>query len=237
MHAALPYRSNPGTRFAVVAIAFALLAFTPTLSSSSDHSYAYGTADDFSWALIGGGGKHAEFSLTGEHHSDDWERLANLSDRESREVVWFDLRGSEYLIRDGATVAEARRLSGPLQEIGAEQGEVGRQQAALGLAQGRIGVRQSLLGQRLGRIARELARGDSDDAERRDLEREREEVQSEMNDLAARQAELSKRQEPLRRRQQDLGERQRSESRRVSEQMRRIVEGAIHDGRAIPYEE
>ena len=236
MHAAPPHRQNLGTRFAVVAIALSLVALTPSLSSSADHSYAYATGDDFSWALVGGG-KHAEFSLTGEHHSDDWERLENLSDREGHEVVWFGLRGSEYLIRDGATVAEARRLAGPLQSLGAEQGEVGRQQAALGLAQGRIGVRRSLLGQRMGRVARELARDDLDDAARRDLERESDEIQSEMNDLAARQAELSRRQEPLRRRQQDLGERQRSESRRASEQMRRIVEGAIHDGRALPFED
>jgi hypothetical protein len=220
----------------VIAIALALVAFTPRLSSSSDHSYSYGTDGDLSWALLGGGNQ-AQIWLTGEHHSDDWERLSDLSDRESREVLWFDLRGSEYLIRDGATVAETRRLVGPLQEIGAEQGEVGRQQGALGIAQARVGVRQSLLGQRLGRIARDLARDDPDATVRRDLERERDEVQSEMNDLAARQAELLKRQEPLRRRQQELGERQRSESRRVSKDLRRITETAIRDGRAIPYQE
>jgi beta-lactamase regulating signal transducer with metallopeptidase domain len=129
------------------------------------------------------------------------------------DFLWFRSQGKSYLVEDPATVAKARAIYQPLEdmgqkmgdlgakmgevgakqgEIGARMGEVGAKQGAIGAKQGAIGAKQGLIGGKLGQVAAAMAQVEM----RLDSEKlgaaEREGLQSKLKGLKQQMAGLEK---------------------------------------------
>lgn len=142
--------------------------------------------------------------------------LALRSGREG--LLYFRESGRAYVIRDAATLAEAKAIFAPQEALGAKQAALGSKQAALGQRQAKLGLEQ-------GRLGRQQADATPSRAE----------------ELARQQDALGKQQDVLGREQDALGEQQdvlgREQDRlaTIAEgKIRTLVQDAIQRGVAQP---
>jgi bla regulator protein blaR1 len=182
-----------------------------------------------SWKSDGGGARFVLLtggSSTMSGDSDDVEHARELQRRHPGDLLWFERGGRSYVVRDPATLAAARELFRPQQELGARQAELGARQAelgarqadlgaqqgALGAQQGQLGAQQARLGVKQARLAVDEAARDSGDpkegGDTGDLERQRRETDGKMRELDKQMNELGRQQDALGRQQEDLGRQQ-----------------------------
>ena len=210
----------------------------PALAGSMSHGFD----DDFEYAVLGprDGDRSNVFSTS----TTAWERVDRLLGNEKGPAFWFALDGRSYLVRDAATVAEARRIVEPMHQLGRKQGRLGAKQGALGAKQGRLGGAQGRLGARQGALAARLAslsirsaRRDGREsaslrAERRRIQAEMEELSREMDALGRDHEPLAERQAALGEQQAELGRQQASASKQAGAELRRLARRAREDGTA-----
>ena len=163
----------------------------------------------------------------------DHERAAAWR-RGDEEVLWFRRDDHEWVIRDPAILARARKLWEPQHELGrrqaelgegqaelgTEQAELGRRQAELGAEQAELAAQQAELGARMAEVdaraaalaAREYRAGEEERRQlrekRRQIDAEREPLEERASELGRAMGELGRRQGELGRAQGELGRRQ-----------------------------
>ena len=191
------------------------------LVSGDGSSFSYGYSDDdvagdsFRWSLSGGE-PDAEGNTRGR--------------------LRFRENGEEYVVRDPALVAEARRVAQPLEKLGREMGTLGAEMGRHGAEMGRLGGQMGAAGARLGEMQARLATGSYARAEREEVRAALEELRREMaqlrQDLGERQARHATRQRELSRRMSRLSAEHREVRREVNRQMREITRRALREGKA-----
>ena len=75
----------------------------------------------------------------GSYHQSDLEHLSALRRASNADFIWFRRNGKAYIIRDTATVQQAKAFFAPQEALGKQQEELGRQQEALGAKQEELG--------------------------------------------------------------------------------------------------
>jgi beta-lactamase regulating signal transducer with metallopeptidase domain len=88
------------------------------------------------WAVTYGVGR---FSAQGTYHESDMDHVKALRRQSDADIIWFRRNGKAYIIRDAATVQQAKALFAPQEALGKQQEELGRQQEALGAQQEQLG--------------------------------------------------------------------------------------------------
>ncbi len=220
---------------------------------------------------------HSHDAMDDRHHGDPYVLLQGRDEvtmsgdtadvaharRQQRQagggdLLWLRRAGREYVIRDAATLREAREIFRPQAELGARQGELGAQQGELGARQGELGSRQGALGAQQGKLGAELGRLAAEQAkltaeavagderqsgareQRRDqLIEQQAKVAGEMRQLGDQQRELGHQQRELgeqQRRlgdqQRELGNHQRSAAREADAKLHALLDQAIAGGTA-----
>jgi beta-lactamase regulating signal transducer with metallopeptidase domain len=96
--------------------------------------YAGDSGEDF--AITHGQGR---FSYSGTYRDSDLDHLKALRRQSNADFIWFRRNGKAYIIRDAATVQQAKGFFAPQESLGKQQEELGRQQEVLGALQEEIG--------------------------------------------------------------------------------------------------
>jgi bla regulator protein BlaR1 len=149
-------------------------------------------------------------------------------------LLWFERNGKEYVIRDPATLAQARNLFKGQMELGEKQGDLGEQQGKLGGEQGKLGAEMGSYGARIGELAARqasLALAGKDD-ESESLEAEMEELSEKMEALGRQMEALGEKQEVLGRQQEELGRQQEKLSHDAEQQLQALLDKAVASGLA-----
>lgn len=198
------------TRRIALTVSAALLA--PLAPAPAAGAVPAEAADRVSYILFAPG----EHSTTMSGSMDDLRRAKAL--RAGLEgLLYFRSGGATYLVRDPATLRQARAIFAPQQALGARQAELGSRQAALGARQGALGAEQGRLGARQanatpGRAA-ELGRQQAALGRRQDV--------------------LGAEQEALGRQQAALGREQSRLSREADAKFLKLIAEAIRRGLAL----
>jgi beta-lactamase regulating signal transducer with metallopeptidase domain len=79
------------------------------------------------------------FSGSGSFQESDLKRVMALRRQSNADFIWFRRNGKAYIIRDAATVQQAKAFFAPQEALGKQQDELGRQQEALGAQQEELG--------------------------------------------------------------------------------------------------
>ena len=152
-------------------------------------------------------------SSTGSGDTDDWRRAQALR-AGNAPFLYVREGGSAYVIRDAATLARAKAIMAPQQELGRRQGALGRQQGELGRRQGTLGAEQA----RLGRLM-----ADARAREMGDLGRQQAALGRQQSELGAQQAALGAKQA-------ELGRQQAEAAKAAQPQFRALIADAIRRG-------
>jgi beta-lactamase regulating signal transducer with metallopeptidase domain len=110
-------------------------------SSSGGFSYAYGYDDEQRFVIVSG----KTDSLTMSGTTEDARHVEKLRKQIPGDFIWFQRDEKSYIIRDQATIDQARKLWAPQEELGKKQEALGKQQEALG-------KQQEALGDKMGQI-------------------------------------------------------------------------------------
>jgi hypothetical protein len=132
-----PRRRRP-LRLAMSAVlaAFLALSWPPAVAAGSSRS-----GEGASYVLFAPGSR----STTMSGSMEDLRRARSL--RSGGEALLYVRQGgSAYVIRDAATLREARAIFEPQEALGSQQAELGSRQAALGQRQAALGAQQARLG-------------------------------------------------------------------------------------------
>ena len=165
--------------------------------------------DGASYVLLTAGSRSSTMSGSME----DLQRARAL--RVGSEGLLYVRQGSRaYVIRDAATLRQARSIFAPQETLGARQAELGSRQAALGHRQARLGTEQGRLGR--------LQAGASP--------RRADELSRQQDALGRRQDALGRQQDVLGRQQDALGREQDRLSRLADARMRALLADAIRRG-------
>ena len=108
-----------------------------TTSSGQGYSYAYSFDDDQRFVIVSG--KTDAFTMSGS--GQDARHVEKLRKQIPGDFIWFQRDEKSYIIRDQATIDQARKLWAPQEELGKKQEELGKQQEALGKQQEELGTR------------------------------------------------------------------------------------------------
>lgn len=195
-------------------VAFAGLAAFSAMSMLQAPVAVAGTvqsADRMSYVLFASDSDSTSMSGTME---DIRRARAN---RNGHEALLYVRQGdAAYVIRDPATLRQAKAIFKPQEDLGARQGELGRRQGELGKRQGELGAEQGRLGARQAnsppREAAELAR--------------------QQGELGRRQGELGAQQGELGRQQGELGREQARLASVAQEKIKLLLADAIRRGLA-----
>jgi len=152
-------------------------------------------------------------SISMSGSSDDIGRARSLR-RGNEALLYVREGGATYVIRDPATLAQARALFRPQEELGERQGELGRRQGELGERQGQLGAEQGRLGA----------------LQANSPPREAAALAVQQGELGRRQGELGEQQGELGRQQGELGREQARLAHIAQEQLRGLVADAIRRG-------
>jgi bla regulator protein BlaR1 len=174
----------------------------PQLAAAADHA---------SYILFSPGSE----SITMSGSTDDLGRARALR-RGDEPLLYVREDGAAYIIRDPATLAQARELFRPEEELGLRQGELGRRQGELGRRQGELGAEQG----RLGALQANAT------------PREAAELSAQEGELGRRQGELGAQQGELGRQQGELGREQARLAHIAQEKLEVLVADAIRRGLA-----
>ena len=80
-----------------------------------------------------------KLSARGTFRDSDLDHLSSLRRQSNADFIWFRRNGKAYIIRDAATVQQAKAIWAPEEALGKQQEELGRQQEALGAQQEELG--------------------------------------------------------------------------------------------------
>ncbi len=221
---------------ATIALAFAaVFAATPAAAGGVHFGYSDKRHDpnEFQYAIVEGGSQ-TTCSIWNEEIWAKLERLQKEVSNTGRQVMWFSMRGTEYVVRDAAAMRRAREIVQPMTDLGKQQGELGAQQGVLGARQGELGALQGRIGSLQGRAAalQAAANDPATRAEAAEIRQQLAELSAQARALGQRQRGLGERQRILGARQRELGERQREASLLAHEQLRTLAEKTIRDGTA-----
>lgn len=175
------------------------------------------------------------------------------------DYIYYQHDGKTYLIQDPETIANARRLLAPMEELGRMQQELGRQQAAMGKQQKMLRAEQLVakvetpdFKRDMAELEREMRQMDLEHLAPQIDQKALAELQSRLGEIQGRvgalmaelgmqQAKLGERQGALGEQQGKLGEAQGrlgEQRRKIAEEARRqlrpLIEQAIRDGVAKP---
>ena len=204
-----PLARHTCRRIAVV-LSAALVGVATLASPSAVAARAAESADRTSYVLFAEGDRST--SMSGS--MDDLRRAKAL--RAGTEAMLYVRDGSgAYVIRDPATIRQARAVFEPQERLGAQQAELGSRQAALGSRQAALGAQQAQLG------ARQAA------APRRAVA-----LSGQMHALGRQQATLGQQQAELGRQQSALGQQQQRLAREAHAKMRALLADAVRRGLA-----
>lgn len=214
--------------------------------------YRYGYDDQQRFVIMSG--KSNSFTMSGS--GEDARHVEKLKQRIPGDFIWFQRDEKSYIIRDQATVDQARQLWAPQEELGKKQEALGKQQEALGKQQEELGrqmqaVRVKMpdmtaefdklkaelqqLGpnasvEQIGRIQSEIGRLQSKMGRiQSEAGDERGKLGEEMGALGSKQGELGRQQGELGRQQGELSE-------KANREMRQLLDDAIKKGIAQPEE-
>ena len=179
--------------------AYPVGAVAETITSSSDASYVLFDPGSGSTTMSGS--------------TEDLRRARAL--RSGTQALLYVRHGrTAYVIRDAATLAQARAIFAPQQELGSRQAHLGSRQAALGSHQARIGALQARLGSRQAVAS----------------SRESEELGRQQDALGRQQDALGAQQEMLGRHQEALGREQERAARIAQRKLAALLADAIRRG-------
>lgn len=201
--------SNEGRRIALAALVAlpAIALVQPSMAAAESEL----PADRLTYVLFTPGSDG--LSMSGS--MDDVQIARSL--RSGNEALLYARKdGVSYVIRDAATLARARAIFKPQEEMGARQAELGSRQAELGARQAKLGEEQARLG---------LLQAEARPREQGELGRQQ-------GELGRRQGELGRQQGELGRQQGELGREQARLGRIAQEQFRVLVADAISRGLA-----
>lgn len=130
---------------------------------------------DDSRCLDIGSGKSSAYVITdGKSHTMCGDmgdvRFSDAQRKKGEDLVWFEVDGQDWVVRDPAVVAQARQLFAKVGALGEQQGTLGERQGVLGEEQGRLGEEMGKLGSRQAELAQwrvDVALERADDALRR----------------------------------------------------------------------
>ncbi|MGD0222809.1 MAG: M56 family metallopeptidase [Terriglobia bacterium] len=196
-----------------------------------------------------------DFIMGGYWRDIEVEPLKALRRESNADFIWFRRNGKAYLIRDAATVQQAKSYWAPQEALGKQQEELGRQQEALGDQQEELGrqmeqVRvevpdlraelqkvQAQLDQLHKRGATQEELGDLQGA-LGDLQGKLGEIQGKagekQGEIGAKQGELGARQGKLGEQQGKLGEEQGRLAEEATRKMKGLLDNALAKGLAQP---
>jgi hypothetical protein len=241
---------------AVVGLAVALLVAGVAVKGLAQRTISTFAGDDNdgnaeSYAVVSG-----DSAVTVRGSSSDARRARALRNKVAGDYIWFERDLKFYYISDAPTVAKAKDLLQPQQELSRRQEELGKQQAELGEQQARLGERQAavsvkpsgdlkmqidLLKDQIGRNAgKDLHQEELGDLQARlgELQARVGELQAQAGDKQAQlgeaQAKLGERQAELGGEQAKLGDQQAKLADEAGSKMRTLLEDAFRGGLARP---
>jgi beta-lactamase regulating signal transducer with metallopeptidase domain len=194
-------------------------------------------------------------SASGTFRDSDLEHLRALRKRTNADFIWFRRDSKAYLIRDAATVQQAKALLAPQEALGKQQEELGRQQEALGAQQEELGKQMDQVRVEVPDLTAELQKlqaqldqlhkhgGTQEElgnlqAELGDLQGKLGEIQGKAGEqegaIGARQGELGALQGKFGEQQGKLGEQQARLAREASRKMKALLDNALAKGLAQP---
>lgn len=185
----------------------------------------------------------------------DLQEATSLRAKINGDYIWFQREDKSYVIRDKATVEQAKAFFKPQQDLGEQQSALGKQQSALGKQQSDLGKKMQDtpvtvpdMSADLQKLEAQMKQLNSSNATRKDLG----DVQRQLGDLQRRLAEaqrgsgdqmsqvgqqmrdLGEKQRDLGAQQRDLGRRQRDAATEANRQMKQLLDDAISKGTAQP---
>ena len=202
-----------------------------SLASTAGSGFVYSTEEgesDFSWGLL-------------EDDGDVWidngdRRRVHASGRHGEPRFWFREDGVEYVVTDPALVAEVRRATQPMRELGHQMGELGGEMGKHGAAMGRLGGRMGAISARLAMLEARAARRATSRADRAEADAASREMRAEIKRVretfSAEQEMRAGRQRELSRRMSELSSSQQQACRRARLEVREIARRAQREGKA-----
>jgi beta-lactamase regulating signal transducer with metallopeptidase domain len=203
------------------------------------------------WVITSGG----SLSMSGSMRGTEVERLRALRQKSNADFIWFRRDGKAYIIRDAATVQQAKAFWAPQEALGKQQEELGRQQEALGAQQEEIGRQMEQVRvevpdltaelQKLQARLDELHKHGGTLEELGELQGALGELQGKLGEIqgkagerqgaiGAKQGELGARQGKLGEQQGKLGEQQGRLAEEASRKMKGLLDNALAKGLAQP---
>jgi hypothetical protein len=201
-HASLGFGAIAGlAALSALTMVVAPVALAGTVHSADRVNYVLFASDSDSTSMSGS--------------TDDIRRARAV--RNGQEALLYVRQGNAaYVIRDPATLRQAKAIFEPQEDLGAQQGELGRRQGELGAKQGELGAEQGRLG-----ALQANARP-----------REAAELGRQQGELGRRQGELGKQQGELGRQQGELGREQARLADIAQGQIRALIADALRRGLA-----
>ncbi len=185
---------------------------------------------------------------------DDMRHARSLQKNISGDFIWFRRDGKGYLIKDPATVRQAKEFFAPQEALGRQQAELGRKQEELGRKQEELGKQMEQVKVKIPDMTAELKRieerleqlrngatmeqiGEAQSA-LGELQSRLGELQgqagSEQSKLGQLQGELGRQQGLLGQTQGNLGEQQGRLARDAQAKMKALIDSALKSGKAQP---
>ena len=204
--------SGPPRTRAILLLMLAAFGAAPLLFQPSPaHAETARSSDPLSYVLLHEGTNSS--SMSGS--MDDLRRAQNL--RSGQEELLYVRQGdAAYVIRDAATLRQARDLFKRQEELGERQGELGSKQAALGERQAKLGEQQARLG---------ALQANASASWQAELGRQQ-------GELGRQQGELGRQQGILGQQQGELGRQQGELARIASRKLRILIADALRRGLA-----
>jgi hypothetical protein len=170
---------------------------------------AAAAADATSYVLFSQGNNSTSMSGT----TEDIERARELR-AGTEALLYVRTGGAAYVIRDPATLRQARAIFAPQEALGARQAELGSRQAELGARQAMLGAEQAKLGARQAQAT----------------PREAAALGEQQAALGDKQGALGEQQAALGRQQDELGRQQSKLAEQAHEKFRALVADALRRG-------
>ncbi|HET6175477.1 MAG TPA: M56 family metallopeptidase [Candidatus Sulfotelmatobacter sp.] len=222
--------------------------------SGSSHrggfSYAHGYDDEQRFVIVSG--KSDSYTMSGS--TEDIRHVDKLKKTISGDFIWFQRDEKSYIIRDQATVDNARKLWLPQEELGKKQEELGKQQEALGKQQEELGAKMEQITVKVPDMSAEIDKLKAElkqlssgatveqvgriQSEIGELQSKIGEIQSHAGDQQGKLGEemgaLGEKQGKLGAQQGELGRQQGELAQQAVRQMRDLLDDAIKKGTAQP---
>lgn len=191
--------------------------------------YSTDDADpDFSWALL-----ESDGTMFSDSHDG---RRFPVEGRKDEPTFWFRDGVDEYTVTDPAIVAEARRATAPVRELGREMGLLGAEMGRHGARMGRLGGRMGALGARIAILESRQALRQASRSARAETKASTHQLHAELqrlqSQLSTEQGRHAGRQRELSRRMSTLSARHQVAYRKAKAEVREIARKAQRQGKA-----